>query len=43
MEKKVRIIGTGKIRCFAKIMHGFGCSIMPYDPTEVKIEKNKYL
>jgi D-lactate dehydrogenase len=33
--KKVGIIGTGKIgSAFAKIMHGFGCSIIAYDPTE---------
>lgn len=33
--KKVGIIGTGKIgSAFAKIMNGFGCSIMAYDPVE---------
>ncbi|TDE01423.1 2-hydroxyacid dehydrogenase [Flavobacterium hiemivividum] len=31
--KKVGIIGTGKIgAAFAKIMHGFGCQILAYDP-----------
>jgi D-lactate dehydrogenase len=29
----VGIIGTGKIgQCFAKIMHGFGCRLLAYDP-----------
>jgi D-lactate dehydrogenase len=33
--KKVGIIGTGKIgSAFAKIMYGFGCSIIAYDPLE---------
>ncbi|SDW34205.1 D-lactate dehydrogenase [Flavobacterium degerlachei] len=33
--KKVGIIGTGKIgSAFAKIMHGFGCSIIAHDPIE---------
>jgi D-lactate dehydrogenase len=33
--KKIGIIGTGKIgTAFAKIMHGFGCSILAYDPVE---------
>jgi D-lactate dehydrogenase len=35
--KKVGIIGTGKIGgAFAKIMHGFGCSILAHDPVENK-------
>jgi D-lactate dehydrogenase len=29
----VGIVGTGKIgQCFAKIMHGFGCRLLAYDP-----------
>jgi len=33
--KKIGIIGTGKIgSAFAKIMHGFGCSIIASDPVE---------
>lgn len=33
--KKIGIIGTGKIgAAFAKIMHGFGCSILAHDPVE---------
>jgi D-lactate dehydrogenase len=33
--KKIGIIGTGKIgTAFAKIMHGFGCSILACDPIE---------
>lgn len=33
--KKIGIIGTGKIGgAFAKIMHGFGCSIIAHDPVE---------
>jgi len=33
--KKIGIIGTGKIgSAFAKIMHGFGCSILACDPLE---------
>ncbi|MFT5229865.1 MAG: D-lactate dehydrogenase [Urechidicola sp.] len=34
-RKKVGVIGTGKIgSAFAKIMHGFGCSILAHDPLE---------
>ncbi|AMA10828.1 2-hydroxyacid dehydrogenase [Picosynechococcus sp. PCC 73109] len=33
--KTVGIIGTGKIgECFAKIMQGFGCRLLAYDPQE---------
>lgn len=33
--KKVGIVGLGKIGlAFARIMHGFGCEIMAYDPEE---------
>ncbi|RVX71436.1 hypothetical protein B0A52_05008 [Exophiala mesophila] len=33
--KTVGIIGTGKIGvCFARIMHGFGCRLVAYDPFE---------
>lgn len=33
--KKVGVIGVGKIgSAFAKIMHGFGCEILGYDPNE---------
>jgi D-lactate dehydrogenase len=33
--KKIGIVGTGKIgAAFAKIMHGFGCSILAHDPVE---------
>ncbi|MBV5261443.1 2-hydroxyacid dehydrogenase [Synechococcus moorigangaii CMS01] len=33
--KTVGIIGTGKIgECFAKIMRGFGCELLAYDPQE---------
>ncbi|WP_413998787.1 2-hydroxyacid dehydrogenase [Flavobacterium sp. W1B] len=35
--KTVGIIGTGKIgSAFAKIIHGFGCKLMAYDPIENK-------
>jgi D-lactate dehydrogenase len=35
--KTVGIIGTGKIgSAFAKIMHGFGCNLLAYDPVENK-------
>lgn len=35
--KTVGIIGTGKIgSVFAKIMHGFGCKLLAYDPIENK-------
>lgn len=31
--KTVGVIGTGRIGiCFAKIMHGFGCKLLAYDP-----------
>jgi D-lactate dehydrogenase len=31
-KKKVGIIGTGRIgRCMARIMHGFGCTVLAYD------------
>jgi len=34
-EKFVGIIGTGKIGiAFARIMHGFGCKILAYDPVK---------
>jgi D-lactate dehydrogenase len=40
--KKVGIIGTGKIGgAFAKIMDGFGCSIIAYDPVESAELKRK--
>lgn len=35
-EKKVGVIGLGKIGlAFCKIMHGFGCEILGYDPVEM--------
>jgi phosphoglycerate dehydrogenase-like enzyme len=37
MGKKVGIIGTGKNwSAFMKIMYGFFCSIIAYDPLEMK-------
>jgi D-lactate dehydrogenase len=34
-SKTVGVIGTGKIgACFIKIMHGFGCNVIAYDPYE---------
>jgi len=36
--KTVGIIGLGKIgRAFSRIMHGFGCKVIAYDPYEVKV------
>lgn len=33
--KTVGVVGTGRIgRVFARIMHGFGCRILAYDPTK---------
>jgi D-lactate dehydrogenase len=44
MGKKVGIIGTGKIgSAFCKIMHGFGCSIIAYDPLENEELKEQIL
>jgi len=35
-KKKIGIIGTGKIGLvFAKIMNGFGCEILAYDPVQI--------
>ncbi|MBG6109614.1 D-lactate dehydrogenase [Flavobacterium sp. CG_9.10] len=43
-EKTMGIIGTGKTgSAFAKIMHGFGCKILAYDPVkdeELKLQAN---
>lgn len=40
--KTVGILGTGKIgRCFARIMHGFGCKILCYDVHQ-SLELEKY-
>jgi D-lactate dehydrogenase len=36
-SKTIGIIGTGRIgSAFAKIMHGFGCKLLAYDPVENK-------
>ncbi|MEJ5960958.1 2-hydroxyacid dehydrogenase [Pedobacter immunditicola] len=36
--KTVGIIGLGKIgRAFSRIMHGFGCKVIAYDPFEVNV------
>lgn len=41
-EKKIGIIGVGKIGgAFAKIMNGFGCSILAHDPVENEELKQK--
>jgi D-lactate dehydrogenase len=42
-EKTVGIIGTGKIGgVVAKILHGFGCTILAYDSVEDQSLMNKY-
>jgi D-lactate dehydrogenase len=42
-KKKVGIIGTGKIGgIVAKILHGFGCTILAYDAVEDQHLMNKY-
>jgi D-lactate dehydrogenase len=42
-NKTVGIIGVGRIgSVFAKIMHGFGCTLLGYDIEENKILKEKY-
>ena len=42
-EKTVGIIGTGKIgKIVARILHGFGCTIIAYDPVEDQSLMNKY-
>jgi D-lactate dehydrogenase len=45
-KKKVGIIGTGRIgRNVAKIMHGFGCTVLAYDTnrdTELEKERDVY-
>jgi len=42
-KKTVGIIGTGRIgSVFAKIMHGFGCTILAYDVTTSQSLINKY-
>ena len=42
-QKTVGIIGTGKIgKVVARILHGFGCTIMAYDPEEDQSLMNRY-
>ena len=42
-EKIVGIIGTGKIgKIVARILHGFGCAIIAYDPEEDQSLMNRY-
>jgi len=42
-QKTVGIIGTGKIgRIVARILHGFGCTIIAYDPEEDQSLMNRY-
>jgi D-lactate dehydrogenase len=41
--KTVGIIGTGKIGCIvARILHGFGCHVMAFDPHQNNELKSKY-
>lgn len=42
-KKKIGIIGTGRVgHIMAKILHGFGCTIMAYDTQEDQHLMNKY-